>query len=85
MVIYMKIISHRGESKYAPENTMSAFFLADLINSDGIECDIRKTKDDELVLIHDKTIDRTSTSKGKVSDYTYNELLDKDFGNKHYK
>ena len=45
----MTIYSHRGESKYAPENTMSAFYLAYLLNSEGIECDIRKTKDNKLV------------------------------------
>lgn len=76
----MKIISHRGESKYAPENTMSAFYLAEHINSDGIECDIRKTKDNQLVLIHDKTINRTSNGKGEVSNYTYDELLNFNFG-----
>lgn len=81
----MKVYSHRGESSYAPENTMSAFYLADLVNSDGLETDIRKTKDDVLVLIHDKTIDRTSNSSGKVSDYTYKELLNMDFGNNSYK
>ena len=64
---------------------MSAFYLADLINSDGIETDIRKTKDNKLVLIHDKTINRTSNANGKVSDYTYGELLNIDFGNKNYK
>lgn len=76
----MKIISHRGESKYAPENTMSAFYLAEHINADGIECDIRKTKDNKLVLIHDKTINRTSNGKGEVSNYTYDELLNFNFG-----
>jgi len=81
----MLIYSHRGESKYAPENTMSAFFLADLLNSDGIECDIRKTKDNILVLIHDKTIDRTSNKIGKVEEYTLNDLKEFDFGNKEYK
>lgn len=80
----MIIYSHRGESKYAPENTMSAFYLAYFVNGDGIETDVRKTRDDELVLIHDKTIDRTSEKSGKVSDYTYEELLDVDFGNEQY-
>jgi glycerophosphoryl diester phosphodiesterase len=81
----MKVYSHRGESEFAPENTMSAFYLADIINCDGIETDIRKTKDDVLVLIHDKTIDRTSNEMGKVSELTYNELLKYDFGNNKYK
>lgn len=81
----MKIYAHRGESTYACENTMTAFYLAYLVNSDGIETDIRKTKDNVLVLIHDKTIDRTSNGNGKVSDYTYKELLKMDFGNSKYK
>lgn len=81
----MKVYSHRGESSYACENTMTAFYLAYLVNSDGIETDVRKTKDDVLVLIHDKTIDRTSNFSGKISDYTYKELLKMDFGNEKYK
>ena len=80
----MLIYSHRGESRYAPENTMSAFFLAYLLNSDGIECDIRRTKDGNLVIIHDKTINRTSNGNGKVSDYTLNQLLEYNFGDKKY-
>ena len=80
----MKIYSHRGESKYAPENTMSAFYLSNLLNSDGIECDIRKTKDNELIIIHDKTINRTSNSFGNISDYTYEQLLNFNFGNKYF-
>ncbi len=81
----MKIISHRGECKYAPENTLSAFYLAKLINADGIECDVRKTKDNQLVLLHDESIDRTSNEKGKLKDYTYDQLLEFDFGNEKNK
>lgn len=80
----MIIYSHRGESKFAPENTMSAFYLAYFVNGDGIETDLRKTSDDQLVLIHDKTVDRTSIASGKVNDYTYKELLNIDFGNEQY-
>ena len=80
----MLIISHRGESKYAPENTMSSFYLAYLLNSDGIECDLRKTKDNKFVIIHDKTINRTSNGKGKVCDYTLSELRNFNFGNTKY-
>lgn len=81
----MLIYSHRGESKYAPENTLSAFYLAYLLKSDGIECDIRKTKDDKIVIIHDKTINRTSNKAGNVSDYTLYQLKEFDFGDKNYK
>ena len=81
----MLIYSHRGESKYAPENTMSSFFLSYLLNSDGIECDVRRTKDGQFVIIHDKTIDRTSDGKGKVCDYTISQLKEYNFGNSRYK
>lgn len=81
----MTIYSHRGESKYAPENTMSAFYLAYLLNSEGIECDIRKTKDNKLVIIHDKTINRTSNGKGNVFEYNLSELKEFDFGNKNFR
>lgn len=86
----MLIYSHRGESLYAPENTFDAFYYAFLDGSNGIETDVRFTKDKIPVLIHDKTINRTSNSKlgGKVSNYTYKELLKFDFGsykNKFYK
>lgn len=80
----MKVYSHRGESTYACENTMSAFYLAEFVKSDGIECDIRRTKDNVLVIIHDKSIDRTSSASGNVSDYTYDELLKFDFGNSKF-
>lgn len=85
MVINMKVYSHRGESKFAPENTMSAFYLAYFVKSDGIETDLRKTKDDVLVLIHDKYVDRTSNFSGKVSEYNYKDLKKMDFGNDDYK
>lgn len=81
----MKVYSHRGESSFACENTLTAFYLAYLVNSDGIETDVRKTKDNVLVLIHDKTIDRVSNFSGRVSDYTYKQLLKMDFGNDKYK
>lgn len=71
----MHIFSHRGESKNNIENTMPAFYDALLSNSDGIETDIRKTKDNVLVLFHDKTIDRLTKKSGKLSNYTYTELL----------
>ena len=70
----MIIYSHRGESKFQPENTMPAFYLAYLLNDDGIECDIRKTKDDVIVIIHDMTINRTSDKVGFIKNMTYDEL-----------
>ena len=65
-----KVFAHRGASGYAPENTLQAFSLAQEQGADGIELDVQLTKDGEVVVIHDETIDRTSTGKGYVRDYT---------------
>ena len=76
-----KIFAHRGASGYAPENTMPAFELARQQEADGIELDVQLTKDGEVVVIHDETIDRTSTGKGFVRDYTLQELYGFSFHN----
>ena len=66
--------AHRGASEYAPENTLSSFYLGLLQGANGIETDVRKTKDGVLVLFHDDTLDRVSNKQGKLSDYTWDEL-----------
>lgn len=69
-----KIIAHRGFSGKYPENTMLAFSKAVEIGAEGIELDVHFTKDGEIVIIHDETIDRTTDGTGFVRDYTYEEL-----------
>ena len=69
-----KITAHRGFSKVAPENTMYAFEAALDSGADYIELDVQLTKDAQLVVFHDKTIERTTDGHGKISDYTYEEL-----------
>lgn len=69
-----KVFAHRGASGYAPENTLEAFALAEKQGAQGIELDVQLTKDGEVVVIHDETIDRVSTGKGAVRDYTLEEL-----------
>ena len=66
--------AHRGASEYAPENTFSSFYLGLLQGANGIETDVRKTKDGVLVLFHDDTVDRVSDCSGKISDFTWEEL-----------
>ena len=74
--------AHRGASEYAPENTLSSFYLGLLMGANGIETDVQKTRDGALVLFHDDTLDRVTDKTGKLSDYTLNELKDiKVFGN----
>lgn len=69
-----KVWAHRGASGYAPENTIRAFQKAAEMKADGVELDIQLTKDGELAVIHDETVDRVSDGKGFVKDYTLREL-----------
>lgn len=69
-----KIIAHRGASSIAPENTISAFSKAVELGCDYIEIDIRMSKDDSIMVIHDETIDRTTNGIGRVGQFTYQEL-----------
>lgn len=74
--------AHRGASEYAPENTLSSFYLGLLQGANGIETDVQRTKDGVLVLFHDGTVDRVSDGSGKVCDFTLQELKElKIFGN----
>lgn len=78
--------AHRGASGYAPENTIPAFELAAEMGADGVELDVQFTKDGQIVVCHDETIDRTSNGCGWVKDHTLEELLALSFdnGNKAY-
>lgn len=68
------IWAHRGASGYAPENTLEAFGKAIDLKADGIELDVQMTKDGQLVIIHDETVNRVSDAKGWVKDYTWEEI-----------
>lgn len=70
----MLLVGHRGVKALAPENTMESFRLALDYGLDGIETDVWMTKDGELVLIHDESVDRTTNGTGLVRDMTYPEL-----------
>ena len=80
----MKKLAHRGYSAKYPENTMEAFIKAYEQGFDGVETDVHLTLDDELVLIHDEKINRTSTGKGYVKDHTLKELRNYNFNYKAY-
>ncbi len=76
----MKIYAHRGASGTHPENTIAAFKEAARLDIYGVEFDVHLTKDGEIVVIHDESIDRTSNGVGLVKDYTLSELRSFDFG-----
>ena len=75
------IFAHRGASGYAPENTMAAFRLAVEMGADGIELDVHFSKDGELMVIHDSTVDRTTNGTGRVDQMTLQELKALDASN----
>jgi glycerophosphoryl diester phosphodiesterase len=68
------IIGHRGASAVAPENTMAAFHEAIAAGSDGIEFDVRLTRDAVPVIIHDSTLRRTTGLPQRIADLTWTEL-----------
>lgn len=68
------IIARHGSLEDTPENTFAAFEQALNIGVDGLEVDVRKTKDDRLILMHDDTIDRTTDGKGYVNKLLYDEI-----------
>jgi glycerophosphoryl diester phosphodiesterase len=74
------IIAHRGVSSIAPQNTLPAFQLGIDLNVDFIELDVQKSSDDSLMVIHDPTVNATTSYSGLVSSYTYNELKQMDAG-----
>lgn len=74
------VIAHRGGARLWPENTLTAFEGAASLGVDGIECDVHLSKDGEVVVIHDDTVDRTTDAKGAVASYTAAELAGMDAG-----
>ncbi|MGR3764961.1 glycerophosphodiester phosphodiesterase [Rossellomorea sp. NS-SX7] len=68
------IFAHRGSAGTHPENTMDAFLEAERVGADGIELDVQLTKDGEIVVIHDETVDRTTNGKGYIKDYHLRDL-----------
>ncbi|MDB5177605.1 MAG: glycerophosphoryl diester phosphodiesterase, glycerophosphoryl diester phosphodiesterase [Candidatus Saccharibacteria bacterium] len=77
----MQIIAHRGASGYKPENTLSSFQEAISLGVDIIELDVFVIKTGEVVVFHDETVDRTTHSTGKVTDFSLEELRQLDAGN----
>lgn len=74
------VVAHRGASGYAPENTMAAIKKAITMGVDMIEIDVQLSKDNEVVLMHDLTVDRTTNGKGKVRDLYLEEIKKLDAG-----
>ena len=76
------IFGHRGAPGYPRfgENTISSFNKALSCGATGLEFDVRRSRDGQIVIIHDETIDRTTNGSGRVADLTYEELKRFDAG-----
>jgi len=75
------IIAHRGISAKAPENTLASFEQAAAVPGiDMIELDVRLTRDEEVIVLHDRTLHRTSTGNGPVRNYSMEEIRGLDAG-----
>jgi glycerophosphoryl diester phosphodiesterase len=74
------IFAHRGASGYAPENTLPAFELAADMHAAGIEFDVQITKDQQLIIHHDRELGRTEEASGLLSDWNFRDLRALDVG-----
>ncbi|MBQ9860523.1 MAG: hypothetical protein IJO76_07630 [Clostridia bacterium] len=77
---YPRLCAHRGFNTVAPENSLAAFGAAVALGAPEIEFDLWAAKDGTIVSMHDRTLERVSDGTGYVWDYTYEELLQFDFG-----
>lgn len=71
---YVLVVSHRGDWRNAPENSIPAMLNCVAMGVDMVELDLHKTKDGHLVLMHDKKVDRTTDGKGEVKNLTLEEI-----------
>jgi glycerophosphoryl diester phosphodiesterase len=77
------VVAHRGASADRPEHTLAAYELALAQGAEGVECDVRLTRDGHLVCVHDRRVDRTSNGAGLVSEMTLEQLRAFDYGAWH--
>jgi glycerophosphoryl diester phosphodiesterase len=75
------VVGHRGLPTHAPEETLAAFNACIDLRI-GIELDVRRTRDGQLSCMHDPTVDRTTSGKGKVGSLSLRELRQLDAGKK---
>ncbi len=77
------VVAHRGASAHRAEHTVAAYALAIEHGADGLECDVRLSRDGHLVCVHDRRVDRTSSGRGVVSTLTLDRLSQLDYASWH--
>ena len=73
-VTHIMVAAHRGDWRNEPENSIRGFLSAVKMGVDIVELDLEKSKDGQIIILHDHTLNRSTTGKGKPSDYTLAEL-----------
>lgn len=68
------VVAHRADWRTAPENSIAAIESSIRQGADVVELDVQRTKDGQLILMHDKTLDRTTTGKGKIAEWTLDSI-----------
>lgn len=76
------VIAHRGAHAQSPENSIPAIRKAAELGCDYVELDVRTTRDHQLVLMHDRSVERTTTGTGRIVDMTLDEIKKLRFGEK---
>ena len=74
------VIAHRGASSIGPENSLASYQLAWMQEADGIEVDLRKTKDGIFICAHDNNLNRVSGSEKNISEAKFKDLSEIDIG-----
>ena len=80
---YPRIFAHRGGGSLAPENTLAAIRLGQSLGYRAHEFDVKLSRDDVALLLHDETLERTTNGKGRAADFEYDELRGLDAGRWH--
>ncbi len=74
------VVGHRGAAGVLPENTLKGFRYAIELGVDYVECDVHLTRDEQLVVMHDSTVDRTTNGSGAIRELTFDEIRTLDAG-----
>ena len=74
------VVGHRGAAGVEPENTIRGFRYALELGVDRTECDVHLTRDDQLIVMHDRTVDRTTDGTGAIRDLTFAQIRSLDAG-----
>ena len=80
---YPRLFAHRGGGSLAPENTLAAVKLGQSLGYRAHEFDVKLTKDNVAMLLHDETLERTTSGRGRAADFTWKELAALDAGGWH--